>query len=110
MLAAILREWDWPRRAGLKEAVDEVIGYLERDAAPDGVSGLLGQRLAHRSRRGGDRLQDGGGRASQLAGMRWGEDGAHAVCHLRGSTAARKDSGRPSGDAILPQLIVCTTN
>ena len=32
VLAAILREWDWPRRAGLKEAVDEVIGYLERNA------------------------------------------------------------------------------
>ena len=30
VLAAVLREWDWPRRAGLSEAADELIGYLER--------------------------------------------------------------------------------
>ena len=32
VLAAVLREWDWPRRAGLSEAADELIGYLERQA------------------------------------------------------------------------------
>jgi hypothetical protein len=31
-LLAVLREWDWPRRAGLAEAVSEVVGYLERQA------------------------------------------------------------------------------
>ena len=32
VLGAVLREWDWPRRPGLREAVDELIGYLERNA------------------------------------------------------------------------------
>ena len=32
VLAAVLCEWDWPRRAGLSEAVDGLIGYLERNA------------------------------------------------------------------------------
>ena len=30
VLAAVLSEWEWPRRPGLREAVDELIGYLER--------------------------------------------------------------------------------
>ena len=30
VLAAVLSEWDWPRRAGLGEAVAELIGYLQR--------------------------------------------------------------------------------
>ena len=30
-LAAVLREWDWPRRVGLSEAADGLIGYLERN-------------------------------------------------------------------------------
>src|SRR5512135_2576592 len=32
VLAAVLSEWDWPRRPGLREAADELIGYLERNA------------------------------------------------------------------------------
>jgi len=32
LLAAVLREEDWPRRAGLREAVGEVVAYLERHA------------------------------------------------------------------------------
>jgi hypothetical protein len=32
VLAAGLREWDSPRRAGLSEAAAELIGYLERNA------------------------------------------------------------------------------
>ena len=32
MLAAVLGKWEWPRRPGLREAVDDLIGYLERNA------------------------------------------------------------------------------
>jgi hypothetical protein len=83
VLAAVLREWDWPRRPGLRAAVDDLIGYLDRHAhrmeypeyvshgwcigsgaVESGCKTVVGQRL-------------------KLAGMRWGEDGAHAVCHLR---------------------------
>ena len=28
----MLSQWEWPRRPGLSEAVDELIGYLERHA------------------------------------------------------------------------------
>ena len=30
VLGAVLREWAWPKRSGLGEAVDVVVGYLER--------------------------------------------------------------------------------
>jgi len=84
LLGAVLREWDWPPgRAGLPQAVEEVAGYLERHghrmeypeyeaegwyigsgAVESACKTVVGQRL-------------------KLAGMRWGEGGAHAVCHLR---------------------------
>jgi hypothetical protein len=83
VLAAVLREWDWPRRPGLREEADELIGYLDRHlhrmeypeylahgwcigsgAVESACKTVVGQRL-------------------KLAGMRWGEDGAHALCHLR---------------------------
>jgi hypothetical protein len=84
LLAAVLREWDWPaRRPGLAAAVQEVVGYLEghahrmeypeylaegwcigSGAVESGCKTVVGQRL-------------------KLAGMRWGEDGADALCHLR---------------------------
>jgi hypothetical protein len=83
LLAAVLREWDWPRRAGLAEAVGDVVGYLERHvhrmeypeyqargwcigsgAVESACKTVVGQRL-------------------KLAGMRWGEAGADALCHLR---------------------------
>lgn len=83
LLAAVLREWDWPQRPGLSEAAGELIGYLEghahrmeypeytahgwcigSGAVESACKTVVGQRL-------------------KLAGMRWGEDGADTVCHLR---------------------------
>ena len=32
VLAAILREWDWPGRPGLSEAAEDLIAYLEGHA------------------------------------------------------------------------------
>jgi hypothetical protein len=83
VLAAVLREWDGPRRPGLRQAASELIGYLERNAhrmeypeytahgwcigsgaVESACKTVVGQRL-------------------KLAGMRWGEDGADTVCHLR---------------------------
>src|SRR5258708_1322617 len=32
VLGAVLSQWDWPKRSGLSEAVDELVGYLERHA------------------------------------------------------------------------------
>jgi hypothetical protein len=116
VLAAVLSEWEWPRRAGLSEAVTELIGYLQRHAhrmeypeylakgwcigsgaVESGCKTVVGQRL-------------------KLAGMRWGEDGAHAVCHLR--ALYRSESGQweafwnhdfsPNRSPVLPTNVTLT--
>jgi hypothetical protein len=83
ILGAVLREWEWPRRPGLREAVDELIGYLERQAHRMEYP----EYLAHGWCIGSGAIESACktvvGQRLKLAGMRWGEDGAHAVCHLR---------------------------
>ena len=83
MLAAVLREWEWPRRTGLHEAAGELVGYLERNAHRMEYPGYL----AHGGCIGSGAVESACktvvGQRLKLAGMRWGEDGAHAVCHLR---------------------------
>jgi hypothetical protein len=84
LLAAVLREGDWPlSRPEVRAAAADVAGYLERNAhraeypeyeaegwyigsgaVESACKTVVGQRL-------------------KLAGMRWGEDGADALCHLR---------------------------
>jgi hypothetical protein len=82
---AVLREWDWPARrsAALREQLGEVLGYFERNlhrmdypeyqaegwqigsgVVESACKTVVGQRL-------------------KGAGMRWGADGAHALCHVR---------------------------
>lgn len=83
VLGAVLREWDWPRRPGLRAAVDEVIGYLERHAHRMEYP----EYLAHGRCTGRGAVESACktvvGQRLKLAGMRWGEDGADALCHLR---------------------------
>ncbi len=83
VLGAVLREWDWPRRTGLREAVDELTGYLDRQAHRMEYP----EYLAHGWCIGSGAIESACktvvGQRLKLAGMRWGEDGAHTVCHLR---------------------------
>jgi hypothetical protein len=83
VLGAVLREWDWPRRPGLREAVDELIGYIDRH----GHRMEYPEYLAHGWCIGSGAVESACktvvGQRLKLAGMRWGEDGAHAICHLR---------------------------
>jgi hypothetical protein len=83
LLAAVLREWQWPRRPGLREAVDEVIGYLERNARRMEYPEYLAKGWCIGSGAVESACKTVVGQRLKLAGMRWGEDGAHAVCHLR---------------------------
>ena len=83
MLAAVLREWDWPRRAGLSEAADELIGYLERQAHRMEYPEYLAHGWCIGSGAVESACKTVVGQRLKLAGMRWGEDGADAVCHLR---------------------------
>ena len=82
---AVLREWDWPARrsAALREQLEATLGYFANNlhrmdypeyqaegwqigsgAVESACKTVVGQRL-------------------KGAGMRWGEDGAHALCHVR---------------------------
>lgn len=83
VLAAILRETDWPRRPGLSEAADEVIGYLERQAHRMEYPEYLAHGWCIGSGAVESACKTVVGQRLKLAGMRWGEDGADAVCHLR---------------------------
>lgn len=83
LLAAVLREWEWPRRPGLREAAEELVGYLERHAHRMEYPEYLAHGWCIGSGAVESACKTVVGQRLKLAGMRWGEDGAHAVCHLR---------------------------
>jgi hypothetical protein len=83
LLAAVLREWAWPRRPGLAAAVDEVAGYLEGHAHRTEYPEYLAQGWCIGSGAVESACKTVVGQRLKLAGMRWGEDGADALCHLR---------------------------
>jgi hypothetical protein len=83
VLAAVLSEWDWPRRPGLSEAVADLVGYLERQAHRMEYPEYLARGWCIGSGAIESACKTVVGQRLKLAGMRWGEDGAHAVCHLR---------------------------
>jgi hypothetical protein len=82
-LAAVLGEWEWPRRPGLGEAVGELIGYLERNAHRMEYPEYLAHGWCIGSGAVESACKTVVGQRLKLAGMRWGADGADAVCHLR---------------------------
>jgi uncharacterized protein UPF0236 len=92
VLGSVLREWDWPQRPGLREAVEDLVGYIERNAHRMEYP----EYLAHGWCIGSGAVESGCktvvGQRLKLAGMRWGEDGAHALCHLR--ALYRSDKGQ----------------
>jgi hypothetical protein len=83
VLGSVLREWDWPRRPGLREAADELIGYLGRHAHRMEYPEYLARGWCIGSGAVESACKAVVGQRLKLAGMRWGEDGAHALCHLR---------------------------
>lgn len=83
VLAAVLFEWEWPRRPGLRQAAEELIGYLERHAHRMEYPEYLAKGWCIGSGSVESACKTVVGQRLKLAGMRWGEDGAHAVCHLR---------------------------
>jgi hypothetical protein len=83
VLAAVLSEWGWPRRTGLSEAVAELIGYLQRQAHRMEYPEYLARGRCIGSGAVESACKTVVGQRLKLAGMRWGEGGADAVCHLR---------------------------
>jgi hypothetical protein len=83
VLGAVLSEWDWPRRSGLGEAVSELVGYLSRHAHRMEYPEYLAKGWCIGSGAVESACKTVVGQRLKLAGMRWGEDGADSVCHLR---------------------------
>ena len=83
VLGAVLSEWDWPKRSGLNEAVNELVGYLERHAHRMDYPTYLAKGWCIGSGAVESACKTVVGQRLKLAGMRWSEDGADAVCHLR---------------------------
>jgi hypothetical protein len=84
LLAAVLRQWEWPaRRPGLADKVAQVAGYLERQAHRMAYPEYLARGWCSGSGAVESACKTVVGQRLKLAGRRWGEDGAHAVCHLR---------------------------
>jgi hypothetical protein len=83
VLGAVPSEWDWPRRPGLRETVDELVGSLQRQARRREYPEDLAHGWCLGSAAVESACQTVVGQRLNLAGMRWGEDGAHAVCHRR---------------------------
>jgi len=93
LLAAVLREWAWPpRRPGLAAAVAEVVGYLENHAHRMEYPEYLAEGWCIGSGAVESACKTVVGQRLKLAGMRWGEDGADALCHLR--ALYRSDPGQ----------------
>jgi hypothetical protein len=92
LLAAVLREHPWPRRAGLAEAVAEVVDYLEGQAHRMEYPEYLAQGWNIGSGAVESACKTVVGQRLKLAGMRWGQDGADALCHLR--ALYRSDKGQ----------------
>jgi hypothetical protein len=83
VLSAVLDEWEWPRRTGVQEAADELIGYLRRHAHRMEYPEYLAKGWYIGSGAVESACKTVVGQRLKLAGMRWGEAGSHAVCHLR---------------------------
>jgi hypothetical protein len=85
LLLEVLRLWDWPARksAALREQLAEVLSYFEnnvhRMAYPEyqAEGWHIGSGVVESACKTvvGQRLKG--------PGMRWGEEGAHALCHVR---------------------------
>lgn len=83
VLAAVLSEWAWPKRPGLSDAVGELVGYLGRHAHRMEYPEYLAHGWCIGSGAVESACKTVVGQRLKLAGMRWSEDGADAVCHLR---------------------------
>ena len=83
VLAAVLREWPWPRRAGVAEAAAAVVGYLEKQAHRMEYPEYLAQGWCIDSGAVESACKTVVGQRLKLAGIRWGASGTHAVCHVR---------------------------
>jgi hypothetical protein len=109
--AAVLREWDGPPgRAGLAEKVEEVVGYLGRQAHRAEYPEYLAEGWCIGSGAVESACKTVVGQRRKLAGMRWGEDGTDGLCHLRALYRGEKGQWEAFWNRAYTQLITCPTN
>jgi hypothetical protein len=81
---AVLEQFDWPQRqAALREAREKVRGYFANNAHRMEYPEYLAQGWQIGSGVVGSACKTVVGQRLKGAGMRWGEAGAHALCHVR---------------------------
>ena len=85
MTLEVLRQWDWPVRksAGLREQLSEVLTYFESNAHRMEYPEYLTEGWHIGSGVVESACKTVVGQRLKGAGMRWGEEGAHAMCHVR---------------------------
>jgi hypothetical protein len=82
---AVLREWDWPARksVALREQLAEVLGYFENNVHRMEYPEYLAEGWHIGSGVVESACKTVVGQRLKGPGMRWGEEGAHALCHVR---------------------------
>ena len=81
----VLRQWDWPVRksAGLREQLSEVLTYFESNAHRMEYPEYLTEGWHIGSGVVESACKTVVGQRLKGAGMRWGEQGTHTLCHVR---------------------------
>lgn len=83
VMIAVLENWDWPSVKGLGAVRGEVLGYFRNQVARmdyptyEANGWYIGSGAVESA------CKTVVGQRMKGAGMRWGEAGAHAVCHVR---------------------------
>jgi hypothetical protein len=82
---AVLRQWDWPARksAALREQLEAVLTYFENNVRRMEYPEYLAEGWHIGSGVVESACKTVVGQRLKGAGMRWGEAGAHAMCHVR---------------------------
>ncbi len=90
----VLRQWSWPARksAALRAQLDEVLGYFVNNVHRMEYPEYLAEGWHIGSGVVESACKTVVGQRLKGAGMRWGEPGAHALCHVR--ALYRSDKGQ----------------
>jgi hypothetical protein len=85
LMLAVLQEWDWPaqKAAALREPLAAVLTYFENNAHRMEYPEYLAEGWHIGSGVVESACKTVVGQRLKGAGMRWGEEGAHAMCHVR---------------------------
>jgi hypothetical protein len=85
LVLSVLREWDWPTRksAALREQLAAVLTYFENNVHRMEYPEYLAQGWHIGSGVVESACKTVVGQRLKGPGMRWGEQGAHALCHIR---------------------------